>query len=851
LSTLEPENRFVKLLIGTWRKRGRVSLERRWRKRKSASAGVFDSELDELAARNKEDLRCRIERGEPLGVAYSLDGFPDLRPGDKRALSLIYEEYCLREERGETLDTDVFCDRYALWKESLVPQLQWHRVFNPTSVPKAPAPRFPEPGAQFEEFQLISLLGKGGSSRVFLARDHSLGGKRVALKVSLDHGQEPMTQGALDHPHIVPVNSVSFQLDQNLRGLSMPYRTGLPLDEIVRRVCPAKRPRTASALWEALFEGESSSFPTLSEAERLAIHRKGPTGDGWSGFPLAGTFFQGAAWVAMVLARTLHYAHGMHTFHRDVKPGNVLLTLQHGPQLLDFNLAESPHAAHRAESGLLGGTLPYMAPEQIEAFLDPKLWDKVGAKSDIYSLGLVLRELLTGQAPDLPIESRRPLQAMRDLLERRRRLKVDLRRFNPDVPHALEAIVKLCLSFSPDDRYPDAQALADDLDCFLARRPLLVAVNPSRAERLVNWTSRNRRKLVGNAFYLTLIVALASQWVAPSMKPDPATLPAMQQAVLDIEADHPDKAIEPLRKLVREYPEHPLPRAYLGIAQGISTVLVENDVQVSLGAVLDQPNAEPILVDWARKHPSLARHLSAVVLAQTKHVNRYHNEQATAQHMPGRDAQADPNRELERKYYETFHKAIQLALKIDPGSEIIKKQMATTEEMLGDFESAHRRLTELIETARLRADRDALNELIDRIDQRGRVAIRWSNELRSLGNPEAGWRAGNLLIEAVKDLEEVAPDMARAVSENTLRPEGAIRAYMHYWIATEACVALGELELAQGDQVAASSAFQSSKKVFDLLARIARVNPRTPAGDFEGLRRRVRNGLLSKKPQSQ
>ena len=82
-----------------------------------------------------------------------------------------------------------------------------------------------------------------------------------------------------------------------------------------------------------------------------------------------------------------------------MKPGNVLLTLQHGPQLLDFNLAESPHSADNAQSALHGGTLPYMAPEQIEAFINPDLWDKVGAKADIYSLGLVLRELLTGQKP--------------------------------------------------------------------------------------------------------------------------------------------------------------------------------------------------------------------------------------------------------------------------------------------------------------------------------------------------------------------------------------------------------------------------------------------------------------------
>jgi serine/threonine protein kinase len=83
----------------------------------------------------------------------------------------------------------------------------------------------------------------------------------------------------------------------------------------------------------------------------------------------------------MIVSRALHYAHGKKTFHRDVKPGNVLLTLHNGPQLLDFNLAESPHSAGHAQDALHGGTLPYMAPEQIEAFINPDLWGKVGARA--------------------------------------------------------------------------------------------------------------------------------------------------------------------------------------------------------------------------------------------------------------------------------------------------------------------------------------------------------------------------------------------------------------------------------------------------------------------------------------
>ena len=130
----------------------------------------------------------------------------------------------------------------------------------------------------------------------------------------------------------------------------------------------------------------------------------------------------------MILARALHYAHRRRTYHRDVKPGNLLLTLQNGPQLLDFNLADSPHSGQPGQSALHGGTLPYMAPEQIEAFLNPELWGQVGARADVYSLGLVLRELLTGQKPRTPRSGLSAARALRSVLDRRPLLDTAVRR---------------------------------------------------------------------------------------------------------------------------------------------------------------------------------------------------------------------------------------------------------------------------------------------------------------------------------------------------------------------------------------------------------------------------------------
>ena len=464
--------------------------------------------------------------------------------------------------------------------------------------------------------------------------------------------------------------------------------------------------------------------PTYHQARRRSTRRctaANPRGIGGTVSRWTGTYAQGVAWIAMILARTLHYAHGMQTFHRDVKPGNILLTLDHGPQLLDFNLAESPHAAHQAESAMLGGTLPYMAPEQIEAFLNPDLWGKVGARADIYSLGLVLRELLTGQAPDLPDEKIPPARAMRDLLDRRTRLVTDVRRFNPQIPHALQAIVQRCLCFNPDDRYPDGLSLVEDLERFLTRKPLRLAVNPSRRERIGNWVTRNRARLVSNTVYLVLIGAIGYHWVAPMLKPDPATLPVIRQAVKDIDDGHPDKAVAPLRGHGSRVSRPSLATDPAGNRPGRHACLVEDDAQNSMNAGLNLPNAESKLLDWARENPSLARQLQDFVTSRIDLLIQHKTHAARRDSTGAKAREPSDERAIERRYYETMRKALALALKVDPESNKIRTQVAIVEEFFGNFESAHRRLTELIDATRARGDRNDRDDLIDWIMRRSRI----------------------------------------------------------------------------------------------------------------------------------
>ena len=422
----------------------------------------------------------------------------------------------------------------------------------------------------------------------------------------------------------------------------------------------------------------------------------------------------------MVLARALHYAHGREIHHRDVKPANILLTINHGPQLLDFNLAESPNSADHAQAALRGGTLPYMAPEQIKAFLNPELWSSVGVGADIYSLGLVLRELLTGQLPDLPTKGLPAARAMNDLLDRRPHLDTAVRRFNPAIPPSLEAIVAKCLALEPIDRYADAESLAEDLERFLNRQPLLKAGNPSRRERLGNYWMRQRGKLarVGLAGILFLVVAAAivrpaRDWLTTSY----LSLPEFQTAVTDVEFGRMDAAKVPLSAIVKAYPQACLAKIYLAFVHD-ADLATWDDADKNMREAFSLPDAEGAVIDWAKKHPKVCPLL--VTVAEGRIVRADEFAQSYDKDEPSADKTRD--RFLRKPGYELARNILVLAEKLDPDSEKIQRLLATTEEAFGHHDEAHARLTSLID--KLRADKSSSNDSIFFCRKlRGRVAF--------------------------------------------------------------------------------------------------------------------------------
>jgi hypothetical protein len=164
-----------------------------------------------------------------------------------------------------------------------------------------------------------------------------------------------------------------------------------------------------------------------------------------------------AAILALQVARALDYAHFRGIIHRDIKPANVMISHQGEVKLMDFGIARDDKLSDLTETGTGLGTPSYMSPEQI-------LGDKLDFRSDIFSVGIVLYQMLTGRKPFIEDDARTVMQKIR--LDR----YTSPRKINTHVPRTLERIMGRCMEKMPANRYPTTQALIDDLQDFLSSR---------------------------------------------------------------------------------------------------------------------------------------------------------------------------------------------------------------------------------------------------------------------------------------------------------------------------------------------------------------------------------------------
>lgn len=308
----------------------------------------------------------------------------------------------------------------------------------------APAP-LPQ-GPRLLDFILLRELGEGGFAKVYLAHQITLE-RRVALKVSMHPSRdEGQILASLEHDHIVKVYSDFHDPGSGQNGLVLQYVAGTNLASVVERLFadgnrPAKGEDILAAV-DTLAKDEVDFNPAALRDREL---------------------FEKGDYVATVcrlgarLAEALAYAHGHGVLHCDIKPANILLNRYGRPLLADFNVAVPKKG--EAASIVRGGTLLYMAPEQLALFTGDYETERVDFRADLYSLGLVLLEAVVGRLPPLEREAMGGIDREKLLADKK----------DPDrwlaacrakTPEVLWRALRRCVDPAPAARYLSGMELA-------------------------------------------------------------------------------------------------------------------------------------------------------------------------------------------------------------------------------------------------------------------------------------------------------------------------------------------------------------------------------------------------------
>ena len=416
---------------------------------------VEQSERDPVD-RLAEEFVTRYRRGERPSISEFTQRFPEL--ADK--LHEILTALVLIEEHGQAQGRESARSSDSLDADAVAPQ-------------------------RLGEYRILREVGRGGMGVVYEALQESLG-RHVALKVLPSHAlldslrlkrfqHEAQAAARLHHTNIVPVFGVGTE--GGVHFYAMQFIAGRGLDEVideVRRLQQDSRSAASDGSHHGSASGDGDDTPAAANLSTLSDTPR---------------YYRSAALLGAQVADALEHAHRQGILHRDIKPANLLLDARGTVWVTDFGLAKAEGLEELTQTGDLVGTLRYTPPERLHGDGDER--------SDVYSLGLTLYELLT----------LRPAFETSNRAELLRQIGHDEppppRQLDPKIPRDLETIVLKAIAKEPGRRYGTAGELADDLRRFLADRPI-------EARRMRWWERAGRWCRRNPAVALSSIVAAAA-----------------------------------------------------------------------------------------------------------------------------------------------------------------------------------------------------------------------------------------------------------------------------------------------------------------------------------------------------
>lgn len=445
-----------------------------------------DSSTNQLKSRSNSirayvsDLICRASEEEDFDARKILEENPEVQNYRSLVLDLAYEEYCQKVESGDDIKQQSFAKRFPEFEESLLRVLQVHQYLEKTESPKSkPKVEWPKPGDVFGEYRLLELIGRGTFAFVYIAEQLNVAGRKVVLKITRDALDEVETLGRLDHPNIVQIFTVESNVD-GFTAICMPLISQVTLFDLLAElhgggVQPQSSVDFADALQACLNERQDASV----DRENLPFRLNGP-------------FVEAVIRVGIDIANALTYSHERGFLHCDIKPTNILISPNGRSMLFDFNLS----AKSNSKTGRIGGTLPYMPPEQLQALIDNDYDFEATRAVDMFAFGVTLYQFLTGKLPfgDIP-ETATQKEAAKILLERQQTTKISFEGVK-GLNRSLKQIIEQCLEFKHQHRPKTAEKVAQQLEA-----------ENSRIKRTRRWVITNPLKTM--VAVLLVVVSIA------------------------------------------------------------------------------------------------------------------------------------------------------------------------------------------------------------------------------------------------------------------------------------------------------------------------------------------------------